>query len=264
MGTLYAIPGTVALVEWLVAFVLFAASWYRTKYDLNRVGDSLVLAGLVTGLAGVVWLASDVSVELALTRSSRVTGLSVSALTIYATLAYRRTERLSALAMLSFTIPIQAYAVGRLWWGIEVVPPQVLMPVWMALGTLMGLVGYGGLAVAAAMIALSFVLYRVREKLPADRLAAAAGLPALEWRSLQIAVVTLTASLSIGLFRLWWGLGQVMAGGLIWALVTWFLLMAGVYGLLGGGVPRRPARALLVLACGVGVLAVLTLTGQVP
>jgi hypothetical protein len=54
----------------------------------------------------------------------------------------------------------------------------------------------------------------------------------------------------------WWGLGQVMADGLAWALIIWLLLAAGAYGLLQGAAPPRLARVLLVLA---GVVACATI-----
>lgn len=261
MDSVYAIPGAVALLEWLLAAALYAVAWHRMKYGLNRMGDGLAVAGLVTSAVGIAWLAWDGLANLALGRSGLATGLAASTLIVYAVLAHRRMERLSAFLVLGFAIPIQAYAVGRLWWGVEAVPPGMFLPLWLAFRTLAGLVGYGGLAVGATMIVLSFVLTRMRGKLSVDRLTAAVGLPALEWRSLQIALVALSASLSVELIRSWWGLGQVMADGLTWALITWLLLTAGIYGLMQGGAPRRPARALLVLACVVELVAVLTMAG---
>jgi hypothetical protein len=260
MDSIYAAPGTMVLVEWLLAAVLYTVGWYQSKYGLRRVSDGLALAGLVTALASVGWLAWDVSPKLALARSSLATGLAVSALAVYAVVAHRRTERLSALAMLGFAIPLQAYAVGRLWWGIEVAPPDIFLPLWMTLRTLTGLVGYGALIVAATVIILSFALSRTRGQLSMDQLTAAAGLSALEWRSWRIALIALSVSLSAGLIRSWWGLGQVMAGGFVWALITWLLLVAGAYGLTQGALPRRPARVLLVLACAVAIIAVLTMS----
>jgi hypothetical protein len=268
MFSAYAMPGAVALVEWLLAATLYAVGWYRMKYGLYRVGDGLVLAGLVTALAGVAWLAWDVSPDMVLARSSLATGLAVSALIVYAVLARRPTEGLPAAAMLVFAIPIQVYAVEQLCWRVEAVPLGVFLPVWMAFHALTGLIGYGGLAVSGMMIILSFALSRMGGKLSANQLAAAVGLPALEWRSLQIALVALSVSLSVGLIRLWWGLGQVVVGGFAWALITWLLLAAGAYGCMQGAIPRRPARGLLVLACVVSVVAVLSmavsLTGTSP
>lgn len=261
MDSVYAIPGAVALVEWFLAGTLYVVGWYRTKPSLNRMADGLSLAGLVTALAGVAWLIWDVSTSLALARSSLATGLAVSALTVHMILARRRTERLSTLLTLGFALPIQAYAVGRLWWKIEVVPPGVFLPVWMAFRTLTGLVGYGCLVAGAALIILSFTPPKMRDRLSLDRLATAPRLLALEWRFFRVALVALTVSLSAELIRSWWGLGQVTGGGFIWALTTWLLLTAGGYGLIQGGVPRRLAYVLLILACVAGVVAALTMAG---
>jgi hypothetical protein len=255
MGSIYAAPGAVVLVEWFLAAVLYVVGWYRPKYNLDRVSGGLVVAGLVTALASVAWLAWDVSPNLALARSSLATGLAVSVLVVYAMLADRPTDKLSALAILGFAIPIQAYAVGRLWWGVEVVPSGIFLPLWMALRALTGLVGYGALIVAATAITLSFTLSRMRGQLFRHWLKAAAGLSTLEWRSWRIALVALSASLSAGLIRSWWGLGRVMAGGFVWALITWLLLAAGAYGLAQGTLRRRPARILFVLAGAVAIVA---------
>jgi hypothetical protein len=260
MGSIYAAPGAVALVGWLLAAVLYAVGWYRPRYSLDRVRGGLVVVGLASALAGVAWLAWDVSPNLALTRSSLATGLAVSALVVYAILAHRPTDKLSALAILGFAIPVQAYAVGRLWWGVEVVPSGIFLPLWMALRTLTGLVGYGALIVAATAITLSFTLSRMRGQFFIHWLAAAAGLSTLEWRSWRIALVALGVSLSAGLIRSWWGLGQVMAGGFVWALITWLLLVAGAYGLTQGALRRRPARVLLVLAGVVAIVAAVTMS----
>jgi hypothetical protein len=261
MDSIYAAPGAMVLVEWLLAAVLYAVGWYRSKYGLRRVSDGLALAGLVTALASIGWLAWDVSPKLALARSSLATGLAASELAVYAVLAYRRPERLSALGVLGFAIPIQAYAVGRLWWGAETVPSGIFLPLWMILHTLTGLVGYGALIVAATAITLSFTLSRMRGQLSADQLTAAVELSTLEWRSWRIALIALSVSLSTGLIRSWWGLGQVMAGGSVWALITWLLLVAGSYGLTQGALPRRLARVLLVLAGVVAIVAVVTMGG---
>jgi hypothetical protein len=261
MDSVYAIPGAVALVEWLLAAALYTVGWYRTRYDSNQVADGLALAGLVTALAGVVWLTWDVGANLWLARSSLATGLAVSTLAVHLALSHRRTERLSSLFTLAFAIPVQAYAVGRLWWQVEVVPSTEVLPFWTALRTLTGLVGYGSLTTGVALITLSYIVARMKSRISVDRLMPTAGLPALEWRSSQIALIALSISLWVGLIRSWWGLGQVMVDGFGWALVTWLLLVAGTYGLMQGAVPRGLARALLALACAVGLAAVLMMAG---
>jgi hypothetical protein len=257
----YAIPGIVVLVEWILAAAIYAVGWYGPKDDLNPVGDALAVAGVVTALVGIIWLAWSAPVDLALIQSSLASGLAVSALTIYAVLSRRRRERLSALAVLITAILIQAYAVGRLWLGGEAIQPEVFLPAWMVIRAVMGLAGYGGLVVATTLILLSFVLPRMKGTLPEDRLKAVDDLSTLEWQSLQIALVALSASLSVGLIRSWWGLGQVLMDGSAGALVTWLLLTAGVFGLMHDAVPPRLARVLLVLACLAGVVALLTMTG---
>jgi hypothetical protein len=261
MGSVYAVPGAIALIEWLLATALYAFGWYRTKYSFNRVGDGLVLAGSVTSLAGVAWLAWDTSPKLALARSSLATGLAVSALAVYAVLARRRMERASALLVLGFAILVQAYAVGRLWWRVEVRPQEMFLPLWAGLHAGIGSVGYGALVVCLAMITHIFAFSRMRERLSVDQLSAAVGLRALEWQSLRIALVALSVSLSVELIRTWWGRGQVMTAGFVWALTTWLLLAAGAYGLMQGAIPRRPARALLILASVTAIIAVLAMPG---
>jgi len=258
MDFVYVIPGIVALVEWLLAAVLYAVGWYRLKSGLNRFGDSLVVAGLVTALGGVAWLLWAAALHLGLIRSSLATGLAGSALIVYAVLAHRRDERLTAMAMLSFAIPVHAFAIAQwFWWGAGASLPESFPPLWTALRALTGLVGYGGLAMSAMMILLSFTLTRTQNRLSVDHLRAAIGLPALEWQSWQIALVALSLSLSVGLIRTWWGLGQMIARGISWALITWLLLAASAYGLMQGAAHRRSARALLVLAGGVGIVSVL-------
>ena len=258
MDFVYVIPGIVALIEWLLAAVLYAVGWYRLKSGLNRFGDSLVVAGLVTALGGVAWLLWAAALHLGLIRSSLATGLAGSALIVYAVLAHRRDERLTAMAMLSFAIPVHAFAIAQwLWWGTGASLPEAFLPLWTALRALTGLVGYGGLAMSAMMILLSFTLTRTQNRLSVDHLRAAIGLPALEWQSWQIALVALSLSLSVGLIRTWWGLGQMIARGISWALITWLLLAASAYGLMQGAAHRRSARALLVLAGGVGIVSVL-------
>jgi len=262
MDFVYVIPGIVALVEWFLAAVLYAVGWYRLKSGLNRFGDSLVVAGLVTALGGAAWLVWTAALNLGPIRSSLATGLAGSALVVYAVLAHRRNERLTALAMLSFAIPVQAFATAQwLWLGAGASLPEAFLPLWTAFRTLTGLVGYGGLAMSAMMILLSFILTRTQKRLSVDHLTAAIGLPALEWQSWQIALVALSLSLSFGLIRTWWGLGQMIAGGMSWALITWLLLAASAYGLMQGAAHRRSARALLVIAGVVGIVSVLTMVG---
>jgi hypothetical protein len=261
MTSVYAVPEAIALAEWLFAGVLYAIGWYRMQNVLNRLGDAMVLAGMVTALTGVEWMMWDVSATLALASGSLATGLAISALAVYATLAYQRKERLSALAMLGLAVPLQAYAVGRLWWGVEVVPQEAFLPLWMVLCTLISLVGYSSLAVGAGMILLVFALSQAWDRLSEGHKAAGVGLWVLEWRSFQIALVALSLSLLMGLIRSWWGLGQVMVGGCVWALATWFLLLAGAYGLIQASIPRRLTRALLVLAGAVAIVAALAMAG---
>jgi len=262
MDFVYVIPGIVALVEWFLAAVLYAVGWYRLKSGFNRFGDSLVVAGLVTALGGAVWLAWAAALNLGLIRGSLATGLAGSALAVYAAIAHRRDERLSALAMLVFAIPVQAFAIAQwLWLGVGASLPVAFLPLWTALRTLTGLVGYGTLAMSAMMILLSFILTRTQKRLSVDHLAVAVGLPTLEWQSWQIALVALSLSLSFGLIRTWWGLGQMIAGGMSWTLITWLLLAASVYGLMQGAAHRRLARALLVIAGVVGLISVLTMAG---
>jgi hypothetical protein len=159
--------------------------------------------------------------------------------------------------VLGLSMLFQAYAVGRLGWGVESVPPAVFLPGWAVVRLLTGLVGYGGLVVVATLTILSFTLSRMKGRLDADQLSAGVGLWALQWRSLQIALVAVTFSLSVGLIYAWWGLGQVMADGLAWTLITWLLLAAGAYGLIQGAAPARLARALLVLAGAVACVTIL-------
>ncbi len=139
-------------------------------------------------------------------------------------------------------------------------PHPVPLPIWMLFRALTGLVGYGALGVGAVMIVLSFVLSRATDKLNDDRLETAlAGLVTLEWPTFQIAVVALSASLSAGLFQSWWGLGQIMTGGVPSAIICWLMLAAGTYGINQDAIPRRTARIFLVLACVAGVVAALAM-----
>jgi hypothetical protein len=269
MDLAYALPGVVALIEWLLATVLYVYGWYQTESDLNRFGDSLRLAGLITGLGGALWLVWDGPYSPTLIQSSLATGLAASTLVVYDLLARRRLERLSAAATLGFVILMQLFAVGQLLfeWGPKAGLPTVFLPLGMALGTLTGLAGYGGLVVSVAMILVCFTLNRMEDSLDEDQLQASRGLSVLEWKSWQIALVALSISLSIELTRSWWGLGQVVVGGMRGVLITWLLLAAGAYGLTLGITPRL-ARVLLVLAGAVAVISVLImgtyLTGTGP
>jgi hypothetical protein len=261
MSTAYAIPGTAALVEWVLAVVLFAVGWHSARRELNPWGEGLTVAGVVTTSAGVVWLALGKSINLALSRSSLATGFAVCLLVGYALFAHGREERLSALATLGLAVPVQAYAVGRLWWGLASEPQELFLPAWQVLRVLAGLLGYASLAVAAIMIVLSFVLARAADRLSEGQLSAAKDLVSVEWLSLQVALVALTLSLSAGLIHAWWGLGHVLDGSFPWAPVTWLLMVSGLYALLQGALPRRSARGLLVLAALTGIMAVLAMGG---
>jgi hypothetical protein len=179
----------------------------------------------------------------------------------YVVLAHSRPERLSALATLALAVSLQAYAVGRLWWGVDAAPADVFLPIWAAAGTLAGLVGYASLAVAASMMLLSFGLARTKETVLTEQLTANTELWKLEWRPTQIALIALSLSLAVGLVRAWWGLGQLMLGGLTWALITWLLLVASTYASMQGAIPRRPARALFALAGVMGILSALAMAG---
>ena len=246
MELLYTLPGAAALFEWLLAAVLYAASWrWPRRSLLGRVGDSLAVAGMVTALADIAWRAWIAAPALAFARSSLVTGLAVATLAVYAGLAAHRTERLSAFLLLALVIPAQAYAIGRLWWGAEAIPQDVFGPLWLIPGVLAGLVGAGALGVGAATMGLA----AASEKAP-DRLSAlqAAELPALGEEAVQLALVNLSVSLALVLVRSWWGLGQVVSGGLVWSAVAWLLLAAGAYGLTQQGISRRLCLALLVPA----------------
>jgi hypothetical protein len=263
MDFVYVIPGVAALIEWLLAAALYAIAWHRMRSGPNRFGDGLVVAGLVTALGGAAWLVWAGRLYPALIRSSLATGWAVSALLVYAVLAHRRKERLSALAMLIFATLLQAFALAALLsrWGAEASLPEAFLPLWTALRTLTGLVGYGGLAMSATLILLSFTLTRIQHRLSVEHLTAAIGLPALEWQSRQIALVALSLSVSIGLIRSWWGLGLVIVGGIPWALITWLLLAASAYGFIQGAAHRRTSRVLLVLACAAGIVSLLSLPG---
>jgi hypothetical protein len=261
METVYAISAALALAAWFLAAILYVAGWQRRNKGYDRAGDSLALAGLVAALAGVLWLAWRTPLAWAFTPASLASGLAVLMVVDYGLLAYSRSERLSALATLSLAVPLQAYAVGRLWWGIDVATADVFLPIWAAAGTLVGLAGYASLAVAAIMMVLSFGLSRTQETFSAEWLTAVTGLRKLEWRSTQIALIAVSLSLAAGLARAWWGLGRLMLGSSALALTTWLLLVASMYAQMQGSLSRRPARALLALASLMGILAALAMAG---
>jgi len=156
----------------------------------------------------------------------------------------------------ALAIPAQAYAIGRLWWRIEVIPQEVFGPFWLAFGVLAGLVGAGALGVGAATIGLAAAPEKAQDRLPASE---AAELPALGERAARLALVALSVSLSLVLARAWWGLGQVTSGGLVWSVVAWLLLATGTYGLTQEGISRRLWLALLVPAFAAAVGGLLTM-----
>ena len=240
------LPGAATLFEWFLAAVLYAASWrWPRRSLLGRLGDSLAVAGMVTALADVAWRAWIAAPALAFARSSLVTGLAVAALAVYAALAAYRTERLSAFLLLALAIPAQAYAVGRLWWGAEVIPQDMFGSLWLIPGVLAGLVGAGALGVGAATMGLAAASEKAPDRLPALQ---AAELPVLGEVAVHLALVNLSVSLVLVLVRSWWGLGQVVSSGLVWSAVAWLLLAAGAYGLTQQGISRRLCLALLVPA----------------
>jgi hypothetical protein len=224
---------------------------------LGRLGDSLAVAGMVTALADVAWRAWWISAPaLAFARSSLVTGLAVATLVVYAALAAHRAERLSAFPLLALAIPAQAYAVGRLWWGVEVIPQDVFGPLWLIPGVLAGLVGAGALGVGAATMGLAAASEKAPDRLPALQ---AAELPVLGEEAVHLALVNLSVSLALVSARSWWGLGQVVSGGLVWSTVAWLLLVAGAYGLTQPGISRRLWLALLVPAFAAAIGGLLTM-----
>jgi hypothetical protein len=262
MGVIYVIPGAAVLIEWFLAAALYAFGWRRAQRGFNRGGDGLVLAGVVTSLAGVAWLAWDVAPGLAFARSSLATGLAVSMLAIYAVLIRWRAERRPVFLILGLAIPAQAYAVGRLWWQVEAAPRAVFLPLWMVLRAVTGLIGTGALGVGVAMIVLALAFYRTRDWLPEGRhTLGAVELSTLQWRSVYVALVALSASLSFDLARSWLGLGQVMEDGFVWSLIAWLLVTAGACGLMQEAIPRRLAHPLLVLALAAAIGAVLSMAG---
>jgi hypothetical protein len=257
MGLLYILPGAAALFEWLLAAVLYAASWrWPRRSWLGRLGDSLAVAGMVTALADIAWRASIAAPVLAFARSSLVTGLAVVTLVVYAALAAHRTERLSAFLLLALAIPAQAYAIGRLWWRVEVIPQDVFGLLWLIPGVLAGLVGAGALGVGAAMMGLAAASEKAPDRLPALQ---AAELPVLGEEAVHLALVNLSVSLALVLARAWWGLGQVVSGGLVWSAVAWLLLAAGAYGLTQQRISRRLWLALLVPAFAAAIGGLLTM-----
>ncbi|GAB4548414.1 MAG: hypothetical protein Kow0063_43370 [Anaerolineae bacterium] len=258
MDLIYAVPGLVAALEWLLAAILCACGWQRARPDLNRLGDSLGVAGLVTALGGAMWLVWDGPLSLSVMRSSLATGLAVSAWLIHRLLARQRMEGLSSAGISGFALLIQLLAVGQLLFAGE--PPPTTLPLGPGSGILSGLPGYGGLAVGGVAILLRFGLDRMRDHLADDQSKVAEDLWALEWKSWQVALVALSLSLSISLVQTWWRAGQITQSGIRQALTSWLLLAAGVYGLNTGTTPRL-ARALLALAGVIGVISVLTMGG---
>jgi hypothetical protein len=256
MELVYTLPGLAALLEWFLAAALYAAGWRWPRRNFDRVGDSLVVAGMVTALADVAWQAWVIGPALALARSSLVTGLAVATLAVYAALAARRTERLSAFLILALAVPAQAYAMGRLCWKVEVIPQETFGPLWLALGVLAGLLGAGALGVGVTTIGLAAASEKVQDRLPVLE---ATQLRALSSRAVRLALVTLSVSLSLVLVRAWWGLGQVPSGGLVWSSVAWLLLAAGMVGWLQKGISRRLALALLVPAFAAAIGGLLTM-----
>ncbi len=256
MEFVYTLPGLAALFEWFLAAALYATGWRWPRRGFNRVGDSLAVAGMVTALAGVAWQAWIASPALALARSSLATGLAVATLAVYAALAARRTERLSAFLILALAVPAQAYALGRLWWRVEVVPQEMFGSFWLVLGVLAGLVGAGALGVGVATVGLAVVSEKAQGRLPATE---AAELPALAEKTVRLALGSLSVSLSLILARSWWGLGQAMGGGLVWPAVAWLLLAAGAYGLTQARISRRLSLALLVPAFAAAIGSLLTI-----
>ena len=255
MELLYTLPGAAALFEWFLAAVLYAASWRWPRRSFGRLGDSLAVAGMVTALADVAWRAWIAAPALAFARSSLVTGLAVVTLAVYAALTAHRTERLSAFLLMALAIPAQAYAIGRLWWGAEAIPQDVFGPLWLIPGVLAGLVGAGALGVGAATMGLAAASEKAPDRLPALQ---AAELPVLGEEAVHLALVNLSVSLALVLARSWWGLGQVVSGGLVWSVVAWLLLAAGAYGLVQAGISRRLWLALLIAAFAAAVGGLLT------
>jgi hypothetical protein len=76
---------------------------------------------------------------------------------------------------------------------------------------------------------------------------------------LRLALAALSVSLSLVLVRSWWGLGQVVGGGLVWSAVAWLLLAAGTYGLTQKGISRRLYLALLLPAFAAAIGGLLTM-----
>ncbi len=267
MELVYVLPGAATLFEWLLAAVLYAASWrWPRRSWLSRAGDSLAVAGMVTALADIAWRAGITAPALVFARSSLVTGLAVATLAVYAGLAAHRTERLSAFLLLALAIPAQAYAIGRLWWGAEVVPQDAFGPLWLIPGVLTGMVGAGALGVGAATMGLAAASEKAPDRLPALQ---AAELPVLGEVAVRLALINVSVSLTLVLARSWWGLGQVASGGWVWSVVAWLLLAAGVYGSTQAGSTQDSSMqkggsrllwlALWGLACAAAVGGLLTM-----
>jgi hypothetical protein len=251
------LPGAATLFEWLLAAVLYAASWrWPRRSWLGRAGDSLAVAGMVTALVDIAWRTGIAALALAFARSSLVTGLAVAMLAVYAGLAAHRAERLSAFLLLALAIPAQAYAVGRLWWGAEVVPQDAFGLLWLIPGVLTGMAGAGALGVGAAAMSLAAAFEKAPDRWPVLQ---AAELPVLGQVAVHLALINLSMSLALILARAWWGLGQVASGGLAWLAVAWLLLAASARGLLPEGSSRRPWLALLVPAFAAAVGGLLTM-----
>ncbi len=211
---------------------------------------------MVTAVVDVAWRVSIATPALAFARSSLATGLAVATLAVYAALAAHRAERLSVFPLLAPAILAQAYAVGRLWWGVEGVPQDSFGLVWLIPGVLTGLAGAGALGVGAAMMGLAAVSEKAPERLPGLQ---AAELLKLGEEAVHLALVNLSVSLALGLARSWWGLGQAVSGGLVWSAVAWLLLAAGAYGLAQPGLSRRLWLVLLVPAFAAAVGGLLTM-----
>jgi hypothetical protein len=251
------LPGAATLFEWLLAAVLYAASWrWPRRSWLGRAGDSLAVAGMATALADIAWRTGIAAPALAFARSSLVTGLAVALLAVYAGLAAHRAERLSAFLLLALAIPAQAYAVGRLWWGVEVIPQDAFGPLWLIPGVLTGLAGAGALGVGAATMSLAAASEKAPDRWPVLQ---AAELPVLGQVAVRLALINLSVSLALILARVWWGLGQVVSGGLAWLAVAWLLLAASAYGPMPEGSSRRLWLALLVPAFAAAVGGLLTM-----
>jgi len=257
-GQALAAISALTLGVWLLAAVLYAFSWYRARHGLNRLGDGLVLVGLILALVGVALSAADALPGLVLGAGIWATALAVSALAVYAVLARPRSERLSALPVLGLSIVAQTYTLIETGWGVRVNPQPVFLGTWVVLRNVTAVIGYGALAVGVAMMVLSFVFWRTRRRSVAGRWPMTPDLPTIEARAIRVALVALSCSLGLGLIRSWWGWGQAMRSGFAWALVTWLLLVAGVCGVMLDAIAQRTARILWILSLVTAVLAIMT------